>query len=208
MDREAAGGQDGWHDACMVLRRQSATRALCLITGLVVLGCGSSGDHTSTPTPTSAPTPTGVGSSTPAAVTACQASAIAASQGQSDSAAGRIVYAIVLTNTGPQSCTMDGYPTVTLADTGGTLPTTQTNGNDGVASVSTTPAVVAIAAGDAASFVLQYVDVATGTQSCPTATQLQIVLPGGGGMVLATVNDTPCGGELDVSPVRAGIAPP
>ena len=192
----------------MVLRRQSATRALCLISGLVVLGCGNSGGHTSTPTATSTPTPTGVASPTPAAVTACQAAAIAASQGQSDSAAGHIVYAIVLTNTGPQSCTLDGYPTVTLADTGGTLPTTQTNGNDGVASVSTTPAVVTIAAGDAASFVLQYVDVTTGTQSCPTATQLQIVLPGGGGMVLATVNDAPCGGDLDVSPVRAGIAPP
>jgi hypothetical protein len=131
-----------------------------------------------------------------------------ASQGQSDSAAGRIVYAMVLTNTGSQSCTLDGYPTVTLVDSGGDLSTTQNDGNDGATSVSTTPLLVTLAAGDAASFVLQYSGVPTGTQTCPTATQLQIVLPGGGGTVLASTNIAPCGGDLYISPVRAGIAPP
>jgi hypothetical protein len=131
-----------------------------------------------------------------------------ASQGQSDSAAGHIVYAFVLTNSGTRPCTLDGYPTVQLVAESGNLSTTQSNGNDGVTSVSATSALVTIAAGAAASFVLQYSDVPTGTQACPAATGLDIQLPGGGVGVLASTEIDPCGGDLYISPVRAGTAPP
>jgi hypothetical protein len=133
-----------------------------------------------------------------------------ASEGQSNGAAGHIGYAIVLTNAGAQSCTLDGYPTVQLVASSGNLSTTQSNGNDGVTTVSTTPELVTITAGGAASFVLQYEDVPTGTQSCPYANQLQIQLPGGGGTVTASlpIQIDPCGGSIYISPVRTGTAPP
>jgi len=185
--------------------------ALCLLAGLALLGCNPTSGHprtSATPTPTVVSTPTLTPTPTPA-VTDCQATAMTAFLGQSDSAAGHIVYAIVLIDTGTASCALDGYPTVTLVGISGDLPTTQTNGNDGIPSVSTTPAVVTIAAGGTASFVLQYRDVATGAQTCPTATQLQIVLPGGGGALVADLTGVnPCGGVVYVSPVRSGIAPP
>jgi hypothetical protein len=131
-----------------------------------------------------------------------------ASQGQSDDFAGHRVFAFVLTNTGAHPCTLNGYPAVQLVAESGNLSTTQTNGNGWVTSVSVTPELVTIAAGGAASFVLQYSDVPGGTAACPPATWLDIQLPGGGGTVTASVNIAPCGGDLYISPVRTGSAPP
>ena len=198
----------------VMTRRHGVGVALSILAGLLLAGCG--GGHAaskgSKPSPSARPSPSASARPTPspsnATVLVCQATAMTASQGQSDSAAGHIVYAFVLTNTGAQPCTLDGYPAVQLVAANGSLSTTQSNGNDGVTSVSTTPELVTIAAGGSASFVLQYSDVPTGIEACPAATQLQIVLPGGGGTVPASADIDPCGGDLYVSPVRAGTAPP
>ena len=77
------------------------------------------------------------------------------------------------------------------------------------AGVVTIPvSLVAIAAWDAASFVLQHGLVPSLNQTCPAATPLQIVLPGGGGIVLANTTIEPRGGDVDVSPVQTGTAAP
>src|SRR5487761_303236 len=155
--------------------------SLGLLAAWAVAGCGNIGHHAvSTPSPSRStrpslsPTPT----LTPLLLP-CQAAAMATAMGSSNSAAGHIVYAVVLTNDGTQTCTLQGYPTVTLMAGTDPLPTTQTDGNDGLSSVSNTPSLLTIAVGQSVSFVLQFSDVPTGTEACTSASYLQVQLPGG-----------------------------
>jgi len=134
-----------------------------------------------------------------------------AAMGPGSGAAGTIANDFVLTNTGTEPCTLDGYPTLQLVANGQNLTTNQTNGVNRIASLSTTPALVTLAPGGQASIVLLYSDVPGGTAACPVASQLVIGLPGGGGTVTASFSfpqysNSPCYGDLDVYPVMAGIA--
>jgi hypothetical protein len=217
----------------MLHRRYALRVALCLLTGLVAVGCGSTSSkthpsHTSSPAPqstpiaapshTSSPAPqsTPIAALTPspsaATVTVCQATAITGALGQSNGAAGTIAYDVVLTNTGTQPCTLDGYPTLQLVANGQDLSTDQMNGDNWLAFLSTTPELVTITArGGQASIVLLYSDVPGGTAACPGATQLEIGLPGGGGTVTSSFTGAngypiaPCSGSLRVYPIMAGV---
>lgn len=132
-----------------------------------------------------------------------------AAQGQNNSAAGHIAFTVVLTNDSAQSCTLEGFPTVQLSASGQNVATNQTDGNPPAgAPESLTPTLVTFTAGAAGSFVFQYIDVPSGNQECNSASALQITLPGGGGTVTASANVAPCGGDIYVSPVRAGTAAP
>ncbi len=128
--------------------------------------------------------------------------------GYSDSSAGHLVYAVVLSNAGSQTCTLEGYPTLTLEGGDSPISTTQIDGNDGVTSVSTTPTLLTIPIGGSVSFVLQYSDVPTGTESCPTASYLDVQLPGGSIASLVPSEIQACGGVIYASPFRAGTSPP
>lgn len=148
-------------------------------------------------------------SASPAALLACQAAAIGAQLGASDSATGHIVYAVTLTNQSARTCTLEGFPKLQMLASGQDVITNQTEGaSPGGPSVNLTPALVTIAPGASASFVLQYVDMPDGTQECASASTLQISLPGGGGTITAAVDIAPCGGDIYVSPVQVGTSPP
>src|ERR1039458_6619296 len=170
----------------MLYRRYGLRVALCLFTSLVAGGCEST-SSTTPPSPTSSPAPQSTPTATPtpspsaATVTACQATAITGAPGQTDGAAGTIGNVVVLTNTGTEPCTLDGYPTLQVVANGHDLSTDQMNGDNWFADLSTTPKLVTITAGGQASVVLIYND--TGVAQCPGATQLEIGLPGGGGTV-------------------------
>jgi hypothetical protein len=140
----------------------------------------------------------------------CQALAIAAGLGQSNNAAGHQAWTIVLTNDSASACSLDGFPTLQLMNGSTAVSTTQTDGNSPAgAQISDTPTLVNIAPDTAGSFVVQWLDVPTGSQQCNAASELGISLPGGGGKVTAAMGQImPCGGDLYVSPVRAGAAAP
>jgi hypothetical protein len=207
----------------MINRGYSVRLSRCLLTSLVVVGCGSSGprthpSHRSAPTPKSTPlaiaTPTPTPSSSAATVAVCQATAITGALGPSNGAAGTISYDLVLTNTGTQPCTLDGYPTLQLLADGQDLSTPQMDGVNWLASISIAPELVTIAArGGQASTVLGYSDAVDGGSPAefPGATQLEIGLPRGGGTVSSGFTQNgypiaPCHGSLRVYPITAGVA--
>jgi hypothetical protein len=203
----------------MLNRTYGVRLALCLLASLVVVGCGSNGTKThpsdpAAPTPKSTPsaiaTPDPTPSPSAATVTVCQATAITGAAGQPDGAAGTIGNVIVLTNTGTQPCALIGYPTLQVVASGLDLPTHQMDGDNWLASLSSTPQLVTILArGGQASVVFVYND-NTGVAMCPGATQLEIGLPGDGGTVTSRYSDTgypiaPCADDsLRVYPIIAG----
>ncbi|MGP8249375.1 MAG: DUF4232 domain-containing protein [Candidatus Dormibacteria bacterium] len=190
--------------------------AASLVLALGLAGCGTTPkpDHKSHPSPSPSPsaspssTPTASAPPTPAPV--CQAAAIAAGLGESNSAAGHQAWTVILTNDSGVACSLNGFPKLQLLNGSTDVSTTQAEGNPpGGAPISDTPALVDIAPDTAGSFVVQWLDVPTGSQQCNSAYELGITLPGGGGEVTAAMGQImPCGGDLYVSPVRAGTAAP
>jgi hypothetical protein len=196
--------------------RALLTVSLALALGLA--GCGatihvhhkSPSSPSPSPSPSASPSPTPTPSATAAAAPVCQSISIAAGLGQSNSAAGHQAWTIVLTNDSAGSCSLDGFPNLQLLNGSTNVSTTQTDGNSPAgAQINDTPTLVDLAPDTAGSFVVQWLDVPTGSQQCNAAYELGITLPGGGGKVTAAVGQImPCGGDLYVSPVRAGTAAP
>jgi hypothetical protein len=81
----------------------------------------------STPSPTRSPIPSPSPAPTPP-ILPCNAALMDVAIGYSDSTAGHPVYAVVLTNAGNQTCTLEGYPTLTLNFGTQPIPTTQIDG--------------------------------------------------------------------------------
>jgi hypothetical protein len=158
--------------------------------GLLLAACSSSPspNHsttttthrtTSTSSSTTSTTAASTTSST-AASTACNH--ITASAGGSQGAAGTITGLVTVTNTGSNSCTVDGYPTVALYSGSG-APITVTMANGLTVSISpaanAAPSPVAIAPSSTAQFAYQISDVPTGAQtSCPMSEQASTTMPG------------------------------
>ncbi len=183
--------------------------------GLVLAACSSSpSPHHSTttttqratttsssPTSTTAPTT----STTTAAPAACNH--ITASAGQSQGAAGTITGVVTVTNTGPTTCTVNGYPTMGLySGSGAPLTVTMVNGLSVNLSppANAGPASVTIAPSATAQFAYQFSDVPVGSEtSCPSSEQASTVMPD------ATTSSpafalaiAPCGnGTIRVSPL-------
>ena len=109
---------------------------------------------------------------------------------------------------------MEGYPYVQLEDgSGNAITTVPTESNDGVTAISQLPQTVTLAAGGTASFTLQFEDVPTGSQTCPSAASMGIYLPGTGftsspAPVTISADIAPCGGVVYLSPIHSGTSPP
>jgi hypothetical protein len=58
------------------------------------------------------------------------------------------------------------------------------------------------------SFLFGYPNIPTGSQTCLTSTKLEITPPNAFGHFTIAESISPCGGEITVSPVRAGTSPP
>jgi hypothetical protein len=190
--------------------------AVALVLALGLAGCGTTTkphhkSHPSpSPSPSASPSPTPTASAPPTPAPVCQALAIAAGLGESNNAAGHQAWTVVLTNDSTVTCSLNGFPMLQLMNGSTDVSTTQAEGTSpGGAPVSDTPTLVNIAPDTAGSFVVQWLDVPTGSQECNAAYELGITLPGGGGKVTAATGQImPCGGDLYVSPVRAGTAAP
>ena len=132
---------------------------------------------------------------------------VSAAAGQSQGAAGTITGVVTVTNTGPTTCTVNGYPTMALySGSGAPLTVTMVNGLtvDISPQANAGPSTVTLAPSATAQFAYQFSDVPVGNEtSCPTSEQATATMPAAstssGYFALAI---DPCNnGTIKVSPV-------
>ena len=165
-----------------------ALTAAALICTAAVAGCASSGSSepaASGSTPAASPSTPAASSNTPAVATpsssapgtpACATSALEVKLGSSDGYAGGVYVTIDFTNTSGSTCTLFGYPGVSLV----TGPPYKQIGLAAKRSTSTPKKLVTLAAGATANAQLQIVDALNfpSTSCGPTkATALKIYPP-------------------------------
>jgi hypothetical protein len=206
----------------MHLLRRPALAAGLLTCAVALAGCASSGS-TSQPdasgsTPAASPSaPAAASSNSPAVAapsssaggTACATSALQIKLGASDGYAGGVYQTIDFTNTSGSTCTLFGYPGVSLV----TGPPYQQLGVPAKRTTTTRAKVVALAPGATANAVLQIVDALNfPSPSCqPTkATALKVYPPNQFTAVYLPDTSYGCGNPVQtmyIAPVRPGANP-
>jgi Domain of unknown function (DUF4232) len=160
-----------------------------------------------TTTTTTATTTTASSTTTTTSAVATACNRITAAAGQSQGAAGTITGVITITNTGPATCTADGYPKVALfSGSSAPLTVTMVNGLSVTLSppANAAPSPVAVASSSTAQFAYQYSDVPVGAEtSCPTSETAAVTMPGATTTsALFPLAVSPCNsGTIRVSPV-------
>lgn len=206
----------------MHLLRRPALAAGLLTCAVALAGCASAGG-TSQPdasgsTPAASPSaPAAASSNSPpvaapsssAGGTACATSALQIKLGASDGYAGGVYQTIDFTNTSGSTCTLFGYPGVSLV----TGPPYQQLGVPAKRTTTTRAKVVALAPGATANAVLQIVDALNfPSPSCqPTkATALKVYPPNQFTAVYLPNTSYGCGNPVQtmyIAPVRPGANP-
>ncbi len=124
-----------------------------------------------------------------------------------DAGMGNRVTVLALQNTGGQTCSLTGYPNLTLADAGdrtlNAVRAVQESGNYFAQGAAPTP--VSLAPQAKAYFDLAWNVVpheAEGEKTCPEAKTLRLTAPGDTAVISLPLALTPCGKQVRVSPVR------
>lgn len=198
------------------------SRSFKVLAGLVALvalvAAFTIGRRTATTTTTTTTTPTATTTApvvtttttTITAVATCGSRGFSGVYNEGQGAAGTVTASVTLTKTTSGSCTLKGWPTLSLQDKlGAVLPSSSvaisTNGpiqfSDPLANKA--PTLLTMNQGATTSFSLGYSDVPVGNESCATATTLNVQLALNGGSVPVTPPYTiqPCDhGRIFVSP--------
>ena len=167
-------------------------------------------DMPATPAPAPAP-----GGALPAAGLPCRGPQLKMSSEGGDAGAGNRVAVLGVQNIGTRTCTLTGYPVVTLQDGQARalsdVRADQSPGNYFRNGTAPTPVVLAPQA-------KAYFDLAwnivphegNGETVCPTATRIRMTAPGDTSPANLAMRFTPCGGRVRVSPFRPVVedAPP
>jgi hypothetical protein len=131
-----------------------------------------------TTTTTTSTTTTLRSTTTSMAATTCQGRDFKGVYNEGQGAAGTILASVTLTKQSPGSCTVDGYPTLTLQDeTGGVFSSTTSTTSPvqfPVAAANKPPAAVSVSDGGSVSFALGYSDVPVGTEVCTSAVTISV----------------------------------
>ena len=166
--------------------------------------------HTSTTT-TSGAVATSTTSSTSVAVPACSARDFRGVFNAGQGSIGTVYASVTLTKDAGPTCTLEGWPMLTLQDrTGAVLPSSTSNlptVNSPIqfpdAPANRAPTRLTVTSGDTVNFDVAYSSVPTGTQTCPSVETLSVQLAKGGPVVAITpaYPPQPCNqGALWVSP--------
>jgi membrane-bound inhibitor of C-type lysozyme len=154
------------------------------------------------PTPTPAP-----GGLLPAAAP-CKGPQLKLSVEGGDAGAGNRVRNFALQNAGTQTCTLTGYPTVTVQDDDGDVLTDvraeQSPGSYFRQGQAPTPVTLVPQA--KALFEVAWTVVpneAQGQKTCPTAAEIRVIAPADTAVITAPFEFSPCGNRIRVSPLRA-----
>ncbi|HXL95271.1 MAG TPA: DUF4232 domain-containing protein [Streptosporangiaceae bacterium] len=194
----------------MVLGGAALLMAACSSSSTTPPAASGSGSVSSPPSATaatSAPATSAAASPQDAGLPLCATADLSIKLGASQGTAGSIYVPIVFTNTGTDSCTLYGYPGVSLA---GGSPLAQIGA--AAARSTTTPAsLITLAPGAAANALLQYTEAGNYSPSTCTptpATSLVIYPPGQTVSASVAYNTTGCGATsidiLHVGVVTAG----
>ena len=206
----------------MHLFRRAALAAGVLTCAVALAGCASSGSSqpgTSGSTPAASPsapapasssdTPAGAAPSSSAAGTACATSALQIKLGASDGYAGGVYQTIDFTNTSGSTCTLFGYPGVSLV----TGPPYKQLGVPAKRTTTPPAKVVVLAPGATANAVVQIVDALNfPSPSCEPAkaAALKVYPPNQFTAVYLPDTSYGCGNPVQtmyIAPVRPGASP-
>lgn len=171
-------------------------------------------NSTTPTTTTTSSTPTSIVTTTTAPISSCSATDFTGRFNQGQGAAGTIYASVTITKNTAGTCTLRGWPRLTLLDAQGGLITTTTDDvpNATQSDVFLTPpqanrppTTLTITDNGSATFALAYSDVSVGS-SCPNAQTISVQLPGGSAEVAVTASPTvqACNGTLTASPFFAG----
>lgn len=158
-----------------------------------------------TSVPGSSTTTIAVSTTVPSGPQPCATANLAGSLGSPSGAAGSVYYSLVLANTGPATCTLSGYPGVSLV-------TSESGGQIGAAATHTsgTVATVTLAHGQSASANLGITVASNYGSSCDitAAAGLRVYPPGQTTALFIPHSDNGCANSADVllhvGPVAAG----
>ncbi len=124
-----------------------------------------------------------------------------------DAGMGHRVTTLALRNAGPSACTVAGYPSVSLLDGDGKLLTgvraAQVPGNYFAQGRAPTPVEIRpqqAAWFDLAWSVIPHED--KGETTCPSAKTVRVTATGAASAIALPLAFTPCGGQVEVSPLR------
>ncbi len=172
---------------------------------------------TSTTTTTTATSTTTIAQSTTTTTLAsangstCQGSDFSGAGGLSQGAAGTIYTSFTLTKSTPGSCTLNGWPVISLANQAGAalaahtirIPSPGNPGNFLTPAANRAPTTLILTQGSTTSFSVSFSDVTTGTQACPTVAVVRVGTGVGTSTtpIALTYPLEPCNaGTLNVSP--------
>jgi hypothetical protein len=165
-------------------------------------GDAANGAAGTTPAATGRPAPATTATSRAAhlqaAATRCTVTGLKMTLGRGDPGAGNIYYPLDFTNTTPHTCTLDGFPGVSLLRGDGSVigrPAGREGGK---------PAAVRIAPGRTVEADLHTLNQGVKGDTCWRKPTLIMVYPPGSteSMTLATSNPVVCGDTFDVGPVH------
>jgi hypothetical protein len=189
----------------------TALLALVLVGGAACSSSSKKASTTTSPATTTVPSSTAGSSSTPATagVTTttvpttprCVTGALGIRLGQPGAAAGNRYLPIVFTNTSGKTCTLYGYPGVSLLDASGKQIGTPASREAG-----STPRVVTVAPGASASAAVHTAAQGVAPSCEPTSTQIRVYVPDERTAVDLTAALADCGGVFSVLPVVPGTS--
>ncbi|HEY5121047.1 MAG TPA: DUF4232 domain-containing protein [Acidimicrobiales bacterium] len=170
--------------------------------------------HTSGTTTTTSTTTTinqSTSSTTTIAGTTCHGTDFHGVFNQGQGAAGTIYASITLTKTTTGTCTVKGWPILTLQDrTGGVLPSNTIDLPSSASAIqfpeakaNAAPSLLTMSDGSSTTFALAYSDVPVGTETCGSATSIAVEISKQGSSVSITPTypQQPCNhGSVWVSP--------
>lgn len=169
-------------------------------------------NSSTTTTTTTTVAATSTTTTTAVASTACNATDFTGVYDEGEGAAGTIYASVTLTKDTPGTCTLKGWPLLTLQDKlGSVLPSTLVDVPSGSSSgfqflsaqANAAPSTLSLSQNQSATFSLAYSDVQSGTTACDDATTLnvQFVTQGASIPVTPPYAVQPCdGGRVWVSP--------
>ena len=195
-----------------IARLPKAVRTLIGLSAVLSLAvllsaCGSSGGPTTTiPVSTTAAPPTTVATTTlpPNSPPPCSTGVLGASVSLGGASAGTSYYTVKLVNNGPTTCSFDGYPSLSFftpsgaggAGAGSLVAVTVQNS-------AQTPALVSVAHGVSAEFLLFVHEVPSNGVGCTTIASLNITPPSSKESVTTPASLNVCGGSVTVDPIAA-----
>ena len=193
------------HDVCVLVGADAATAERTLYTDVDITGLRAFIPAVPSPAATNSPSP-----STPTAAEPCRAGDLSATEEDRGSALGNGGAIIRISNAGDTPCRVSGYPELVLIDDAGKrLHVELTHATDGDYLFPAIPVTdIVLGPDETAAIQIGYPTISASNGppdvACPSASRIDVTLPGLADPVIAHGDLSPCDGKLNVSAIHAG----